>query len=72
MTLLLTTIAIAVTFGYVLFKIYHTLLMAFIKKMNWDIEKLKTFTIREDMKVWDNLIQIAIFGVIIYKIFYST
>ena len=72
MILLLSTIAIAVSFGYLLFKIYHTLLMAYLRKKNWDLETLKTYTIREDMRLWDNLIQLGIFGVIIWKVFYSS
>lgn len=72
MTLLLTTLFLAIAFGYILFRIYHFFLLTFIKKMNWNLEELKTYTIREQMKIWDKVIEIAIIGVIIWRVFYTT
>jgi hypothetical protein len=70
-SLLLITIAIAFAFGYILFKIYHYALMFFLKKMKWDINVLKNYTVTPTLKKVDKFIQTALIIGIAWKVLYT-
>ena len=66
--LTLLTIVIAAACAMVMFKIYHWGLMAFIRSMGWEMEKLKDYPVTPVLKRWDFVFQMVCIAAIIWKV----
>ena len=71
MSLLLLTLASAISSAYLLFKIYNIGQALVLKKLDWRLEELKNYTVTTTVKKWNNVIEAVAILAIFWKVFYT-
>lgn len=70
MNLLLITIAVAVGSAWIMFKIYNFGQAMVLKKMDWNLEELKSYEVTPTVKNWNRIIETIVILAIFYKVFF--
>ncbi len=69
MILLLLTLAVAFSVGWVLFRFYAVIIQYSTQQVGWSLSAMKTYPVTSVQKNMDHLIEMILFIIIIWRLY---